>query len=51
MLPVVATSSSVTLAAMVTVSEVSTVVSFVGSKVIVPEVAPSAIVEDVEERL
>ena len=39
------------LAAKVTVSEVSTVVSFVGFKVIVPEVAPATIVEAVDERV
>jgi hypothetical protein len=37
------------LADKVTVSEVSTVVSFVGFRVIAPEVAPAAIVEVVEE--
>ena len=48
MFPVVDTPE--TLAAKVTVSEVSTVVSSVGSKVIVPEVAPAVIVCDVELR-
>ena len=40
-----------TLAAKVTVSEVSTVVSLVGSRVIVPDVAPAVIVYDVDERV
>ena len=40
-----------TLAAKVTVSEVSAVVSLVGSKVIVPEVAPATIVCDVDVRV
>ena len=49
MFPVVET--PVTVAAKVTVSEVSTVVSFVGSRVIVPEVAPATIVCDVVVRV
>ena len=40
-----------TLAAKVTVSEVSAVVSLVGFKVIVPEVAPATIVCDVDVRV
>ena len=40
-----------TLADKVTVSDVSAVVSLVGSKVIVPEVAPATIVDVVEDRV
>ena len=46
--PVVETSD--TLADKVTVSEVSSVVSLVGFRVIVPEVAPATIVDVVEDR-